>query len=372
MAGAELLERALAEGRFDSDGELISESEGEEGGSGSELELESEEEEGGEGGSGGSGSELGGGLNDDDGEAAGAGGSGSDSEGWSSEEEEGEEGEEAGGSGSELELEPGEEGASGSGSEGEEEEEAAASGSGSGSGSEEEDDDGGAARRKRRRTQQQQQQARQKAPQAGSIAQLKKQLAAKKAADAAAAAGGEGGEGGEGGVPLEWGRILTEEDFERIRALKHRRLVDAAMQVGAGSSWGGGRRRRRRWLVGGRAAHGRRWTLPGRRPAAPPGARLPASQPAGLRARLARRPPTPRCCRAPCQAHGRTRITRPPLPSTSLPAPQKHGLKSASKRERARAAAEEEADEMLALKDRLAVMHEEVRGRRCCGAGWAG
>lgn len=35
-------------------------------------------------------------------------------------------------------------------------------------------------------------------------------------------------------------------------------------------------------------------------------------------------------------------------------------MKSASKRQRARAAAEEEADEMLALKDRLAVMHEEV------------
>ncbi len=39
---------------------------------------------------------------------------------------------------------------------------------------------------------------------------------------------------------------------------------------------------------------------------------------------------------------------------------QKHGMKSASKRQRARAAAEDEADEMLALKDRLASMHEEV------------
>jgi hypothetical protein len=35
-------------------------------------------------------------------------------------------------------------------------------------------------------------------------------------------------------------------------------------------------------------------------------------------------------------------------------------MKSASKRERARHAAAEEADEMMALKDRLAVMNEEV------------
>ena len=47
----------------------------------------------------------------------------------------------------------------------------------------------------------------------------------------------------------------------------------------------------------------------------------------------------------------------PPPPACSL---QKHGMKSASKRERARHAAEEEADEMMALKDRLAVMNEEV------------
>ena len=39
-------------------------------------------------------------------------------------------------------------------------------------------------------------------------------------------------------------------------------------------------------------------------------------------------------------------------------------MKSASKRERARHAAEEEADEMMALKDRLAVMNEEVGGWR--------
>lgn len=41
-------------------------------------------------------------------------------------------------------------------------------------------------------------------------------------------------------------------------------------------------------------------------------------------------------------------------------------MKSASKRDKARAAAEEEADEMMALKERLGAMHEEVRrpGRR--------
>lgn len=47
--------------------------------------------------------------------------------------------------------------------------------------------------------------------------------------------------------------------------------------------------------------------------------------------------------------------------SGSLWVLQKHGLKSASSRQRARAAAEGEADEMMALKGRLAVVNEEVR-----------
>ena len=98
------------------------------------------------------------------------------------------------------------------------------------------------------------------APQEDSMASLKKQLAAKKAKDAIEAAP-------EGGVPLEWGRILTQEDFEAIRQLKHRRLVDNAMS--------------------------------------------------------------------------------------------KVGLKSASKRAKAREAAEEEADETMALQQRLGVLHEE-------------
>ena len=29
---------------------------------------------------------------------------------------------------------------------------------------------------------------------------------------------------------LEYGRILTEEDFERIRKLRHRKMVDAVMK----------------------------------------------------------------------------------------------------------------------------------------------
>lgn len=31
-------------------------------------------------------------------------------------------------------------------------------------------------------------------------------------------------------VPLEYGRILTEEDFERIRKLRHRKMVEAVMR----------------------------------------------------------------------------------------------------------------------------------------------
>jgi hypothetical protein len=31
-------------------------------------------------------------------------------------------------------------------------------------------------------------------------------------------------------VPIEYGRILTEEDFERIRKLRHRKLVEDAMR----------------------------------------------------------------------------------------------------------------------------------------------
>jgi len=53
-----------------------------------------------------------------------------------------------------------------------------------------------------------------------SIASLKRKLAAVKANEDAAA---------EALIPMEWGRILTSEDFERIRELKHKKLVDEAM-----------------------------------------------------------------------------------------------------------------------------------------------
>ena len=83
------------------------------------------------------------------------------------------------------------------------------------------------------------------------MAALKKQLAAAKAGKqqqgqgqgeegAAGAGAGAEGAGGEG-VPLEWGRILTEDDFDKIRQLKHRRLVEQAMQVGGQARRGGGR-----------------------------------------------------------------------------------------------------------------------------------
>ena len=60
------------------------------------------------------------------------------------------------------------------------------------------------------------------AAQDDSLATLKKQLAAKKAAQKAP-------EAPENAVPADWGRILTQEDFEAIRQLKHKRLVDNAM-----------------------------------------------------------------------------------------------------------------------------------------------
>ncbi|KAH7622813.1 hypothetical protein Ndes2526B_g02092 [Nannochloris sp. 'desiccata'] len=57
-----------------------------------------------------------------------------------------------------------------------------------------------------------------------SLATLKKQLAAKNAAAMAKSITNENDES-----TADWGRILTQEDFESIRQLKHRRLVDAAM-----------------------------------------------------------------------------------------------------------------------------------------------
>lgn len=55
-----------------------------------------------------------------------------------------------------------------------------------------------------------------------------KEIAAVDAAAAAAAKAAEVDAATEG-VPLEWGRILTQEDFNNIHRLKRRRLVEAAM-----------------------------------------------------------------------------------------------------------------------------------------------
>ena len=54
-------------------------------------------------------------------------------------------------------------------------------------------------------------------PAADSLQTLKRQLAAAKGT-------GDGGAGkvGQAGVPIEWGRVLTAEDFERIKQLRHR------------------------------------------------------------------------------------------------------------------------------------------------------
>ena len=54
-------------------------------------------------------------------------------------------------------------------------------------------------------------------PGADSLQTLKRQLAAAKGAQAEA-----NGQNGQAGVPIEWGRVLTAEDFERIKQLRHR------------------------------------------------------------------------------------------------------------------------------------------------------
>ena len=54
-------------------------------------------------------------------------------------------------------------------------------------------------------------------PAADSLQTLKKKLAAVKGAQAQA-----DGDKGETGVPIEWGRVLSAEDFERIKELRHK------------------------------------------------------------------------------------------------------------------------------------------------------
>jgi len=54
-------------------------------------------------------------------------------------------------------------------------------------------------------------------PAADSLQTLKRKLAAVKGAQAQA-----DGDHGEAGVPIEWGRVLSAEDFERIKELRHK------------------------------------------------------------------------------------------------------------------------------------------------------
>lgn len=211
--GLDLLEAAERAGRFDSDGELISDDE-EEAGDLALLESGSDDDEG----------ELGGDSEDeaapeDDSEEEGL-----DGAGRSDDDEEGhrprikrkradrgedaaddaqasEDDEQVEGSASDDEGD-GSQGEWASLSEGEDEQ----------SGSEEDEEEVGAAAPAPPR----------RPGQAGSLTQLKKQLAeARKASEAAAAPEEEA-----------WpDRILSSQDFEKIRRLKHRQLVEKAMQA---------------------------------------------------------------------------------------------------------------------------------------------
>ncbi|DBA79416.1 TPA: hypothetical protein ACH3X2_000057 [Trebouxia sp. C0005] len=62
-------------------------------------------------------------------------------------------------------------------------------------------------------------------PAADSLQTLKRKLAAVKGAQAQA-----DGDHGEAGVPIEWGRVLSAEDFERIKELRHKQAVNNTMQ----------------------------------------------------------------------------------------------------------------------------------------------
>jgi hypothetical protein len=152
-----------------------------------------------------------------------AGGEGSLSLGQDEDEEGGDEGE------SELSLES-EQAEEGDGEEGVELE---------GSSGTEDEDEGGLSdsdsehyrARKRRRTGKAEPTPRaQAAPAAESLATLKKRLADATALPAAAAGDAAAAGSGEGGVPDDWGRILSQQDFDAIRQLRHKKMVEAAMQ----------------------------------------------------------------------------------------------------------------------------------------------
>ncbi|GBF96025.1 hypothetical protein Rsub_08840 [Raphidocelis subcapitata] len=183
-------------------------------------------DDGGGGGGGDSDSEGEGGSEGEDGSEDGSGGEG-ESSGAEEEGEEGgsSEGEEGGGGSEEGAAVAAGEELSG----GEEEEEPESSGGGSGSGEWEEEgaEEGGAAAAARADGAAA---APRRAPQPGSLAELKRRLAAKQAAQGAGAAAGPEGEAPlDPSLPIEMQRILTEEDFKHIRQLKRKAMVEAAM-----------------------------------------------------------------------------------------------------------------------------------------------
>eukprot|EP00890_Picochlorum_soloecismus_P002101 jgi/Picsp_1/2892/NSC_01117-R1_protein len=63
-----------------------------------------------------------------------------------------------------------------------------------------------------------------KSPQADSIKSLKRKLQAEKKKN------DDTQEDTDATIPLEWGRILTQEDFRNIKALRHKQIVDEAMK----------------------------------------------------------------------------------------------------------------------------------------------
>ncbi|GFR43447.1 hypothetical protein Agub_g4529 [Astrephomene gubernaculifera] len=275
--GAELLERAIAEGRVggseegdeeddyadllggnsseeeeegeDSDLESLSGDEGEEGSGSGEWEEVSEDDEevaaalaqaGEKAGGAGKGKGKKGKAGKKAAEEEEVSGSGSGSEGEEEEEEE-EEGEGESDDGWES-L-----GSSDMGEDDEDEEEE------EGSEDEEDEEEGGSQSSKKRKAALQKQKAEERRQQQqqhnpDSLSSLKRRLAEaqearkrRRASDGSAAAAGEeegadGKEEGEGeeasappGVPIEADRILTQEDFMRIRKLKQRALVEAAL-----------------------------------------------------------------------------------------------------------------------------------------------
>lgn len=211
--GAELLEQALAEGRdADDDSDL----EDLIGGAGS-----SSDEDGGDGASElGSDSDLESLSGDEDGKGEGEQGSGSSD--W---EDVSGSGDEGCGSGDDSDEE-------GEGSQDGSESEEAASGSGSEDGSDEEDAGGGRGSGKKAKARQGTGEKKQQQSNPESLSALKKRLAeaaAKKRQHGGEEPGSEEGGEARAAVPIEADRILTQEDFERIRKLKQRALVEAAL-----------------------------------------------------------------------------------------------------------------------------------------------